>query len=113
MPGPVALLGIPVLASTLGAFFGGIVSWLGQYVTKRVAIIIAVIASLGALTVAFFATLAGLISGLSLIAPPGTTDLIGLVFPSNTGACISIVMTAYVSRWVYDWQVRVVQLKLF
>jgi hypothetical protein len=105
------LLGIPWLATAIGAFFTSTLAFLASYVTRRLAIAAAVLTVLVALTVAFIAAIEGLISGISYVAP----DLSGAfsILPGNFSACLSVIITARVLKWAYGWNVALAQMKLF
>lgn len=106
------LAGIPFLAGVLGSLFGRLLSWLIERTTKRLAITLAVVISLAGLTAGFFAGVQALIATITYTAPPEVAIGMGLLMPSNTSACISAMLTAYTARYVYAWQVRIIQYKL-
>lgn len=106
------LAGIPWLAALLASMFGAIFSWLIQFFTKRIAIVLAALAVLATVTTAFFALISGLAAGLSSATPAEFNEAIGLVMPSNVTACLTAISTAHLARWAYAWQVRIIQYKL-
>lgn len=112
MPFPV-LAGIPWLAGVLASLFTALFTWFLQFFTKRMALVLAAVAILAAITVAFFTLIQGVITGLSYALPPQFTVAVGWVVPSNAPLCVSAIMTTYFARWAYAWQVRIVQYKLF
>lgn len=107
------LAGIPWLASVLGALFGGLVSFFGKYLTRRLAMVTAAVAAIGALSATFFAALNTLIGSLTLAVPAPLAGFLGHVIPSNLALTMSVLFSAHVARWAYEWNVKVVQLKLF
>lgn len=111
MPIPV-MLGIPWLASVLGGMFTAIAVWLAQYMTRRLALVLAAIALIAALTAALFSALNASIAALSLAVPSQYSAGIAMICPSNLPACVSIIITAHLLRYAYDWNVRVIQYKL-
>ena len=112
MPLPV-IAGIPWLAGVIGGLFSAVFSYFAQFLTKRVAIVATVIAVLVAITTTFFAVIAGIVSALSVAAPPQVSVAASLVVPGNATACASAYMAALVARWAYQWNVKVLQYKLF
>lgn len=101
------------LATLLGSLFSGIVTWFAQYVSKRVAIIAAVVTAIATLTTAFFVAVVSILSALLMAVPPEVSIAVGLFVPSNAYACTSAVLTAHTIRWVYEWNVKVIQFRLF
>lgn len=107
------IAGLPWLAGILGGLFASLVAWFASFMTKRLAITAAAVVSILAVTATFYAALEALLSGIVASAPPHFGQAVGLVWPSNASACLAAILSAYVLRWVYDWQVKIIQLKLF
>lgn len=112
MPLPV-LLGIPWLAGVIGSGFMGLFAWFMTYMTKRLAFVAAAIVVLVALTTGLFVALESLTAGLVYILPNALSQGVGLFAPSNISVCVSIVISAHMLRYAYDWNVRILQMKLF
>lgn len=112
MPIPI-LAGLPWLASAIISAFTAIFTWFTSYLTRRVALVAAAVVIIIALTTGLFAALEGLLAGLSYAMPSAITEGLALVTPSNLSLCLSIIITAHMLRYAYDWNVRIVQLKLF
>jgi hypothetical protein len=93
------LLGLPWLAAVLGGLFSSVVTFLMKFLTKRVAIVAATIAALGALYATFAGVLYGLVSGLST-AMPGVVGL-GIILPPEAPTLLTSYVTARVAFWVY------------
>lgn len=100
------------LASFLVSLFTSAVSFFMQYVTRRLAIIAAVVAAIGALTTAFFGTMYFLMSQIASVAPDFVVHAYSLCVPSNFPLLFSIWISARLARWVYEWNVKVVQMRL-
>lgn len=111
MPLPGVLLGLPWLASVLGSLFTAIVAWLAVYVTKRIAIAIAIIAALTVLTVAFVAIIEAAVGAFTYTFPIAAN--FGFLLPGDLPVLIAAYATARVAYWVYSWNARIVQLRLF
>lgn len=107
-----AVAGIPWLASVLGALFGGLLTFFAQFLTKKLALTAAfVTASLGLFGV-FFSVIWGLMQGINFAAPPELGMALSFIVPSNAPACLSVILSAHVARWIYDWNTRVLQFRL-
>lgn len=101
------------LGTLLGSLFGSLFSFFMQYATKRIAIIVTVVAAISALTIAFFAAVLSLLNALVISAPFEVNLAISWVLPSNATSCLGLVFTAHTLRWVYEWNVKVIQFRLF
>lgn len=112
MPVPV-LLGLPWLAGVLSSAFGVIVSFFAAYITKRLAIVAAGIVLITAATGVFWAAMQALIAGLMLTFPVEYTMGAALFAPSNLDESVSILVTAKLLRYAYDWKVRLMKYKFF
>lgn len=112
MPFPV-VVGIPWLAGVIGGLFSAIVSFALKYFSKRLAVVVVGIAFIATLTTAFLAAVSTLVASLTYAMPSEVALIINWVVPNNLSLCISAIITAHVLRWVYEWNVKIVQLKLF
>jgi len=101
------------LATLLGSLFSGFIEFFAKYLTKKLAVVAAVIAAIGALTLGFFLSIYGLVSSIAYQMPPEISVAFSLVIPSNSMACVSAILSAHVFRWAYDWNVKVIQYRLF
>lgn len=107
------LAGIPWLASLLGGLFVAVVGFFAEHLTKRLAIVVAVVVALSALTLAFFAAIVAIIAGVSSLSPPQLSMAMGLIYPHNLNLIIAAVFAARLARWAYEWNVKVLQMRLF
>ena len=112
MPLPL-LAGIPWLAGVIGAFFVAMFTWLVQFVTKKIALVLAVVSVIALVTTTFFAAIHSVIAALSFVSPPFLSTAVSWVVPDNFTACVSAILTAHLLKWAYAWQVRILQYKLF
>lgn len=105
------LLGIPWLATAIGAFFSSLLAFFATYFTKRIAVLSAVIAVIASLTLGFIAAIEGLAASITYVQP----DLSGAfaILPSNFSSCVSVIVTAKILKWAYGWNVHLAQMKLF
>lgn len=112
MPFPV-VVGIPWLAGVIAGLFTAIVSFFLKYFSKRLSVVLVGIAFIATLTTTFLAAISSLLSGLAYAMPSEVSTIINWVVPNNLSLCVSAIVTAHVLRWVYEWNVKIVQLKLF
>jgi hypothetical protein len=103
---------MPVLAAFLGGLFTQLVAWLGQVLAKRWAIRVALIAFVLTVTATFIAAIEALITGLSVVMPVEVGVAASWVVPDNAVTVVGIRISAEFLRWVYDWNVKVLQYKL-
>lgn len=106
------LLGLPWLAGILITALGGVVGFFLKYFTHRLAVTLAVIAAITALTVTFVAVMAALQAGLGSLSEYSGTYY-HLLLPDDFGAIVGVYLSARLAKWVYGWNVKVVQLRLF
>lgn len=111
MPSPV-LLGIPLLITAVSSFFVGIFTWFVQFFTVRISIVLAAIVLIGAFTTTFLLAINALIDGLSVSLPREFSTAVSYVVPSNCSACIAAIVAAHLLRFLYSWQVKILQYKL-
>lgn len=106
-----ALAGIPWLAGLLGSLFSGIFTWVFQYFTKRLAVVLSGVVLVSGLTVALYSAFSGMVAALSYAAPDFVVGA-AIFMPTNAQLCLSSWVTAKVLRWAYDWNVKIIQWKL-
>lgn len=104
---------MPILAAWLGSLFTSLVSFFAVVITKRVAIIAAVLTAVISVTAAFVAAMQGLFTAISYAAPAEINLAWGWLVPDNLDNCIAAVIAGHLLRWAYDWNVKVLQMKLF
>lgn len=103
---------MPIFAAWVGSLITSIATFFAAFLTKRVAIVLAVIVAAGAFTVTFIAGLNAIIAGIVYAIPPSISLGMSWFIPSNMDDCIAAIMAAHVLRWVYDWNIKVIQWKL-
>lgn len=101
------------LASLLGSLFGALIEFFAKYLTKKLAVVAAVVAAIAALTSGFFIAIYTLVSSIAYVLPPEVSMGLSLVIPSNAYGCSAAILSAHVFRWAYDWNVKVIQYRLF
>jgi len=102
---------MPLLAGLVKALFAILMGWLGRYVTKRMALALAVSALFVTMTGALVVSLSAASSALLVAMPSFIGKAACWFWPSNGNQCISAMMAASAVRWAYDINVTVVQMK--
>lgn len=110
MPVPV-MIGLPWLASLLGGLFTSLLGFFTQYLSRRLAVVLLIVAALVTLTTAFFVAIGALISGLTVVMPGFVASGLGHIWPSNMQACVSAIASGHVLRFAYEWNVRAARMK--
>lgn len=88
---------------------GNVVAFFGIQLTKKTAFIAITIAASVALTVALYSAITNLF--LSLVyALPSTLSVAAMFLPSNLSACLTAIFTAKFARFVYDWNMKNLQM---
>jgi len=109
MAGP-ALLGLGALGQALIGAFIGVVSWLGTYVTKRVALTLAVIVLLISTTTGFILAVEALIDGIQLTIPYG--QFVGHFVPAEFSTLLGIYVSARLLWWGYQMNWLIIRMRL-
>lgn len=110
MPIPV-VVGLPWLAGILTSLFTGLITFAAAMITKRFAVIAAAVVLITTVTGAFMGAAYALVSTVSASMPSGISAGIGLFVPSNASACAGAVAAAYVLKWAYSWQVKILSFR--
>lgn len=105
------LLGLPWLAAALGSVFTAVVGWLAVVVTKRIAIAIAVIGALVLLTTTFVLLIEAAAGAFTYTFPIAAN--VGFIVPPDLPVLISAYTAARLAYWVYKWNIKIVQLRMF
>ena len=100
------------LGGLITSALGGLVSAGAQYATKRLVIIGMVAAGIATFTIAFFAAVVALINTIVGSAPAEIDLAVSWFVPSNAGSCMAAILTAHALRWVYEWNIKVIQFRL-
>lgn len=105
------LIGLPWLATLLGGLFTALLNFFTRFLSRRLAVVLIILAALATLTAAFFAAIGGLISGLSMAMPSFVALGLGHVWPANGQACIAAIASGHVLRFAYEWNVKAARMK--
>jgi uncharacterized membrane protein SpoIIM required for sporulation len=90
-----------------------IAAFLATYITKRIALVAAAVTVIIGLTAALWAALHALVAAAVVTAPSEVTGALGWVAPNNIVECMTIIISAKATRYVYDFQTKTVQMRLF
>jgi uncharacterized protein DUF5455 len=107
------MLGLPWLASGLASLFGGIVSFFATFLTKRIAMVAAVITAVLALLTTFTIAANTAVNTVLASYPVGDFAYGLSLLPSNTDICVSAIVTVRIAGYTYWWMKQVIQYRLF
>lgn len=105
---------MPLLGGLFVSLFSGLVAWLTQYVTRKVAFGMAAVAAMTLLTAGLFVLMRTTLSAvlaLSSGTPAMFAQAMGMAIPPAAAACLSSYITIWTACTVYVWQRD--QLRLF
>jgi hypothetical protein len=111
MPLPV-LAGIPLLLTAIGGLFVSAFTYISLFISKKLILLTAAILIIAATTTAFFSALSSLTSSISFSAPPWYNLAVQLVVPENATFCVSAMLSAHLLRFAYDWNIKLIRMKL-
>lgn len=102
----IQIAGIAWLWGAIVLLFGRVVSWVAEYATKKTLLASAYVAAILTLAFAFHAAITAILSTISIAPPPEFTQASAMFLPSNTGLCVSSIISAHILRWSYDMKMR-------
>lgn len=98
---------MPLLAGLLVTMFGSLAAWFGAWLSKKAALAAAAISTFGVLTVAFYAGMTALFSGLITVFPGGVLgSVIWMAVPDSAAATIAATIGADTAVALYRWNVE-------
>jgi hypothetical protein len=104
---------MPLLGGLLITLFGGIASFLVQFIAKKAALAIAAVATFGLLTAGLIAGLQLLVAGLITAFPesnPVFLSMLWVAIPDNAAACVSVCIATDTACALYRWNAANVKL---
>jgi len=107
-----AIAGLVWLGGVLASFIGQSFAFFAKRITWQLALLAAVVASMATLTGAMMLGGYSLIQGLMTAMPSTAGAPLDLFLPTNTGACLGAIVSVDVMRWVYDWRIKLLTVKL-
>jgi hypothetical protein len=105
---------MPLLGGLLVNLFSGVVAWLTQWLTRKVAFGVTAVAASSALTLGLFVVMRGtLATVLSMTSgtPQMFAQAMAMAMPPVAAPCVSAYVTVWTACTVYVWQRD--QLRLF
>lgn len=112
MPLPLAIAGIPWLASILATLFGGLIVFFVKFFSKKFALTAAFATGSMILFAVMFGVIYAAMTAIRVALPPEFGLAMSTIVPGNVPACLGAYFTAVTARWVYDWNTRVLQFRL-
>ena len=98
---------MPLLGALLAGLFASIVKFIAAYFAVRLVIRLAILAGVVAVIISFVDDVQTVINGITNIAIPSEIQIAASwVMPSNLILCINLILGAYVSRFIFDWTVK-------
>lgn len=102
---------MPVIGALLTSLFGGIVGWLAQYFTRKVAFGAAAVATYSILTLGLFVLLRTTFAALDWSgAHPMFMTVLHMAIPPVAPMCLGAYATTWAACTVYAWQRDLVKL---
>lgn len=98
---------MPLLGGLLTSLFSGLVAWLAQYMTRKVAFGVAAVAAMTALTAGLYVVMRTSLSAMAMTTSGGPAIFVQamqMAVPPIAPACISTYITMWTACTVYVWQ---------
>lgn len=102
---------MPLLGALIKSLFVLLIGVFSQWVTKKLAIALAVSVVFATLTAAMVLALQAFASSAVVPMPAWLSRAACWFLPSNFKACVGIMIGAQATRWAYDIHVKQYQLK--
>jgi hypothetical protein len=113
---PVIVAGIgkmakfPALVASIFSIATSLFTFLIKFFTRRVAMNLVIVTLITAAAVLAFTTIETLLFSINFFMPPEIATGLSLVVPTNFTACASVVFSARLVRWVWEWKAWVIHL---
>lgn len=108
MPIP-AIAGIPWLASAIGGIIGSLVAFLAKFLTRKLAIKAGYVTGFLLLLTIFAAFIVQLMTVVVIVLPEGYGVMLSYLIPWNLPLCISVIVTARLGKWLWQFKVNILQ----
>jgi hypothetical protein len=95
-----AFFGITAILSFLGSSLVGLITWLVQRLSYRLVVLTSALVALSVLMTGIYSTFTGFLSDLALSVPPEMQS-VAMFLPSNTGFCMSLIISAEIASLAY------------
>lgn len=106
---------MPVLGGLLVNLFGGMVAWLLNYVSRKVAYGIAAVTMMGSLTIGLLLVMRAALSATLAVssgAPSIFLEAVAIGVPPAAGFCLSTYVTVWTACTAYTWQRDLIHLAI-
>ncbi|WP_366943193.1 DUF5455 family protein [Zhongshania sp.] len=87
-----------------------IASFFLKWFSKKTAMQLTIVASVGGLTITVFLAIKTLILGISIVAPAEFAQGMSLIIPTNLPICLSSIVSANTIRWLWIWKVHFIEM---
>jgi len=97
---------MPILGALLVSLFGGVATFLSQFLVKKAAFAVAAIAAFSLLTVGLYVGMSALLTGLLLVFPetgPVILTFIWVAVPDVVPVAVSAMIAADTASALYRW----------
>lgn len=98
---------MPLLGGLLTTLFSGLVAWLAQWFTRKVAFGVAAVAVMSALTSGLYLFMRGALGIVAVNTSGGPAIFVQcmqMAIPPIAPSCISVYVTMWTACTVYTWQ---------
>lgn len=99
---------LPALAAFLGGLASQILTFLATRFTRTVAINLTIVTMIIGLAYVTSLGIYTALTGLSYVIPDWMDKAFGFFVPNNAVPCVSVILSARLMRWVWEWQAWVV-----
>lgn len=99
---------MPLLGGLFMLLFSALTEFFVKYVTKKMALMAAAVATFIALTLGFWAAVTAALAGIAYTFPGGSAVAVGvwLMVPDNAPACFSALLAVDTAVGLYRWNVE-------
>jgi len=105
------VLGLGWLASIIFGALSGSITFLAQYITKKLAITVVIVGVFISATAAMVVGIEAAVNAIFVAAPASLTTIAGLFIPPNYSTCIGVCVSARLIRWLYDQNMKILEFK--
>ncbi|CCO48890.1 conserved membrane hypothetical protein [Vibrio nigripulchritudo SOn1] len=99
---------LPALAAFLGGIASQLLTFFATRFTRTVAINLTIVTMIIGLAYVTSMGIYTALTGLSFIVPDWIDTAFGFFVPNNAVPCASVVLSARLMRWVWEWQAWVI-----
>lgn len=106
---------MPVFATLFTGIFTSIAAFVGQFVARKYAVIIAGLGVLGAVTIAFYGVISGLLNGMVALLPnePGIDLAIWFAVPEVVPVAVGAALSVDTACAVFQWNKEQIKMMMY